>query len=477
MYRIGFILLLMYNEASSQHVSFKWSEKVSSKGIINNCGTSASHFFTSQMQDTRTVLFRRYDSSLQLKKADTLVLPNKNQQYITSFTAEARLVHIIAQKEKKNQINILLIKNSFDESLQNTASVVAELKDGYKGNVFAYYSEDRSRLLITNFNFEAATATIKREFIVINTASGTVQFSGTVSIQGANEQIGVANNGMVWLSAIQIYSWKNRLVEKPKTLQKIIFIAPGNRYSEFNIQFDTKYTPGVDFVQGEGSELYVTGFAYDNDSKASRLSDCELFIYKVDSEKGMVADSAFTSFTGLYPGMRLKEDDRLPYTVKHIYKRTDGAYTLLAEQYQLITGQYSATQKYHDIACIQLNKDFKFESVTRIPKLQSAADNPSFISTLWRDSIYLVYSDHKENLHAEADNLNYPSGKQTRNALFLVTIDKKGQVRKEVIYDYSSGMPVPQILSGFMLNSHTMIFPAEGQIGTLRIGNILQQDK
>jgi hypothetical protein len=477
MYRIGFILLLIFSKVAAQDLSFKWSEKVPAKGIIKYCGTSANHFFTSQIQDARTVLLRRFDSALQLKKDDTLVLTNKNEEYLTSFATDSHFVHVIVQRESRKQTNILLIKTSLQNPLQATTTVVGVFKDGYRGIVFAYYSQDKSKLLITNFNFVAKTLSIDRDFVVINTASGNVQFTGNTSIQGFNDHIGVTNNGLVWLNAEQIYSKQIRLLEKTKTQQKIVFISSDNKANEYIIRFDTKYTPGVDIIEGEGSDLYVTGFAYDNDSKASRLSESELFIYTVDSEKGTVTDSSFTSFSGLYPDGRIKVDDRLPYTLKSIYKRNDGGYTLLAEQYQFISGQYSATFKYNDLACIQLSKGFKFESVARIPKVQYGTDNPSFLSTVIGDTVYLIYNDLTVNLNAVDDNLSYPSNKQSKNALFLVTINKNGKFRKEVIYDYASGKPIPQILSSFVLNSHTMYLAADAQVGILIMSNQNLDDK
>jgi hypothetical protein len=469
MYRIGFIVLFIFSKSSAQNLSFKWSEKVPPKGILNYCGTAVNQIFTSQTQGTEMILLRRFDSSMQLKEEDTLMLTNKNEEYLTSFVTNSHFVYVTAQKASKKQTNILLSKNSLQNLSQPATSVAADLKDGYRGMVMFYYSHDKSKLLITNFSFKAATQTTKRDFVVINTASGTIHFSGSASIQGAGEQIGVTNEGTVWLSALQVYSLKNRLVEKPKTQQKIIFVTPDTKEKEFTIRFDSKYTPGFDFIQNNAGELYITGFAYDNNSKATRLSNSELFMYKVDSEQGTVTDSSFINFTGLYPENKLNLEDRLPYTIKHLYKRNDGGYTVLAEQYQFIMGQYSNSQKYNDIACIQLSKDFTFESVLRIPKLQYGTDNPSFLSTVIGDTVYLIYNDLTENLNADGDKLSYPSNKQNKNGLFLISIDKKVKYKKQLLYDYSSGDPIPQILSSFVLNKHSILLSADGQIGTVTI--------
>ncbi len=469
MYKIGIIGLLIFNTATAQELSFKWSKKLPSKAVVNYCGAAGNAIFATQIQDSKTILLHSFDNSLLLKQQDTLILAEKNQQYLTSFSADSQLVHVIVQNENRKQTNILFIKSSFQHPEQPSTAVAAQLKDGYMGIVYAYYSQDRSKLLLTNFSFKAATQTTIRDFIVINTAKGNVQFSGTVSYEGSSQQIGVANNGTAWFSALQVYSWKKRIAEKPKTQQKIILIKPDNTEKELTIRFENKYSPSVDILEDNNNTLYFTGFAYENDAKVNRLSASEWYIYKVDAENGLVTDSAFTSFTGLYPENKLKEEDRLPYTIKQLYKRNDGGYTILAEQYQIISGQYSTSQKYNDIACIQLQKDFRFEAAVRIPKLQYGTDNPSFISSFINDTVYIIYNDLTENLYADGDKLSYPSNKQNKNGLFLIRIDNKLTYNKQLLYDYASGEPMPQLLSSFSQNNQTVLLPAEAQIGILTI--------
>lgn len=67
-----------------------------------------------------------------------------------------------------------------------------------------------------------------------------------------------------------------------------------------------------------------------------------------------------------------------------------------------------ALKKYNDIACIRLKEDFTIDTVFRIPKLQFGGDNASFLCSYLNDTLYILYSDHQNNLNVTGDNLSVP---------------------------------------------------------------------
>ena len=464
MHKYHIIFLFLFSTLQAQQIH--WSEKVSSKGVLDYAGRAGNFYFTTQPQGTDKVLLHRFDADLKLVKEDILLIP-KGHNYLLSFVTPTEFVHVVTQNENRKPTTVLLLKSNLDNLSQTTTTLAAELKDGYRGVVYAHYSPDRSRILITNFSLKPSTSTINREFIVLDTRTGTVQFSGSSTINGLNDEIGVTNTGLVWVTAMQITSKQIRLLEKTKIQQQIIFIRPDNQTGSYILRRDTKYIPSVDVVAGEGSTVYFSGFAYDNDTKGGRIPDNELFIYTVDCEKAQVTDSAFTTVSGLYPANRLKAEDRLPYTIKQLHKKSDGSYTLLAEQYQFVAGQYSATSKYNDIACVQLNKDFSYATVTRIPKMQYGSDNPSFLSVWSGDTLHLFYNDHKDNLNAEEDKIIYPANKTVKNALFHVWLDGANKPTKQILYDYANGEPMP-VIKGSLVENGEVVVVAEGMMGLMR---------
>lgn len=358
------------------------------------------------------------------------------------------------------------------QSLTNTGNPtltpVGELKDGYRSLVYAYLSPDHSHLLVTNFSIKVSTQTITRDFVLINTRTGSVVSTGTTSIEGGNESIGVTNTGLIWTSAIQNQSKYNKLLAKVKSQYKVIFTKPDNTTTEYVLRWDNKYTPGIDIIDGDGTTAYLTGFAYENDAKLNTGKGNELYVYTLNTETGLITDSAFTMLNGLYPPNRLKEEDRLPYTVRGIHKKADGSYALLAEQYQLITGQYGVTQKYNDIASVQLQKDFTVSSLTRLPKMQYGSDNPSCLAVFTGDTIDLFYNDLKENDNAPEDKLAYPSNKSIKNALFHIRIDAANKPTKQILYDYANGEPVP-VIKGSIVEKGEVVLMAEGMMGVMKI--------
>lgn len=470
MLRLVSIFLLISTPALSQPLSFKWSDKVPTKGLVNFSGIRANQFFTSQSTDAKTVLLRTFDADLKLVQEETLPVDGKNEDYLMSFVSDSFFVGIKAVTPGKKATILSFTKYNLFQKTEPTTTVVSEMKGGYRGFVFAYYSQDRSKILITNFAFKASTQTTERDFIVVDTKKASIMYSGTMSSEGNSDDVGVSNEGLAWFSLTQNYREDGKRFGKIRFRQRILFYSTTGISNDLIIQLNGKYTPGLDIVQGTSNNLFLAGFAYEDGADSKNLSKGELYIYSVNAINGKLLDSVFTPFNGLYPEGKVKLEDRLPYSIRSIYPTSTGGYIVLAEQYQFIIGQYANSQKFHDIAVIRLGKKFEFESATRIPKRQFGIDNPSFISTLVNDTLYLLYNDHIENLNAAPDEIRYPANKQEKNGLFLLTIDGNLNPTKKLLYRYDSGQPMPDILKSYKLTDRKFVLPAEAQWGMLRVG-------
>lgn len=470
MLRLISIFLLISTTSLSQPLSFKWSDKVPTKGLVNFSGIKGSQFFTSQNTDEKTVLLRTFDADLKIVQEETLAVDGKNEDYLMSFVSDSFFVGVKAITPGKKATILTFTKYNLFQKTEPITTVVSEMKGGYKGFVFAYYSQDRSKILITNFAFKASTQTTERDFIVVETKTAGILYSGTMSSVGSNDDIGVSNEGLAWFSVTQSYREDGKRFGKFKARQRTIFYNATGISNDFTIQLDGKYTPGLEIIQGTGSNLYLTGFAYEDGADSRNLSKGELYFYRMNAVNGRLIDSVFSPFDGLYPEGKVKLDDRLPYSIRSIYPSNTGGYIVVAEQYQFIIGQYSNAQKFHDIAVLRLSKNFEFEAAMRIPKRQFDVDNPSFISTIINDTLYLLYNDHLENLEAAPNDIRYPANKQEKNGLFLVTIDENLKPTKKLLYRYDSGEPMPNILQSYKLTDRKFALPAQAQWGVLRVG-------
>mgnify|MGYP006211387737 FL=1 len=187
-----------------------------------------------------------------------------------------------------------------------------------------------------------------------------------------------------------------------------------------------------------------------------------------------LSDSKMLKVPGLYPDEIKKVQDYVPYKIRNIFERKDGGYTVVAEQYKLIVSTHTSANGmtttsyryfYCDIACIQTDEALEVTSVTRMPKYQLNASNPSIISTVKNDKTYIIYEDLTKNIEATDDKKTKRSTKSifssdSKNALFLLTIEKNGEMRKEIVYDYKESKIQPFILGSRVIEDGLILLNA-----------------
>ena len=323
---IRFISVFLFLSASafSQSVSLKWSDKVSTKGLNSICGISANRVYTTQMTDPKSVSMRIFDEDLKLLQEEILAVDGKNEDYLMSFVSDSFFVGIKAVTPGKKVTILSFTKFPLFEKSAPVTTIAYEMKGGFRGLVFGYYSQDRSKILITNFAFKGSTQTTERDFIVVDTKTASILHSGTMSSVGNGDQVGVSNDGLVWFSLTQNFRENGKSFGKIRFRQRTILYGAAGVLNDFYIELGGRYTPGLDLIQDENNTLYVTGFAYEDGVDSKNLSKGELFFYRINSSDGRVIDSVFSSFDGLYPEGKVKAEDRLPYSVRAIFPLKSG---------------------------------------------------------------------------------------------------------------------------------------------------------
>jgi hypothetical protein len=458
--------LVIANKCIAQIPNFCWSEKFNTKGDFRFVGFKDSSLYAVQNRENKDVVLRSFTPALRLNNETiwSVASGGPPANYLLSFISDTGLVHIMYQYDRKK--DSLIISTS--------SNSISSMKAGSTRFVQAFYSADRSKLLICNSYYHRKTRNTDRDFIVLSTATSKLIYSGTFSYNYLLETpdgIHVDNLGNAYFGTITYQRTGSKLSGKSNAIHHVKIISPGGSTAAFTVSFPGKYVPGIDIVEEENNAVYIAGLSYDGDIKASRTSSADLFLYRIDPERLLYRDSVHTTVNGLYQEGKLKEDDRLPYTIRHIYEKTSGELVIIAEQYQQIFNQYSTREKYHDISCIQLNKDQSFGSIVRIPKLQYDFNNPSIVSTFINDKAYLLYNDPQENLAATGESVQYAANNKDKNGLFLVTIGQDSQVKKELLYGYDSGKPMPVILSSYIINNRTIFICSDERVGLLKFEN------
>lgn len=461
-----FLLFVFTDRCLAQTPRFNWSEKFSTKGEFRFVGFKDSSVYSVQHRGKNDPVLRSFTPGLKLKEETILSFSGDEDpdNYLLSFVSDTGLVHVSYLHDKKRDSMFIL-----------TGGIrFFSMKAGSTSFVQAFYSADRSKLLICNFYYHRKTRNADRDFIVLSTATGALLYSGTFSynyILETPESIDLDNLGNAYFGYATYQHTGSKLSGKSLAIHHIKLFSPRGTDTVFTFSFPGKYIPGMDVIQYNNNSTYIAGLAYDDDVKASRTSSADLFLYRIDPVRLLYTDSVYTTVHGLYPEGKLKEDDRLPYTIRHIYEKTTGELIVVTEQYQQIINQYATKEKYNDIACIQIKTDHCFGSLVRIPKLQSDLDNPSILGTFIDDKVFLLYNDLQENLSATSEAVKYVAHKKDKNGLFLITIGEDLTYKKELLYGYDAGQPIPVLRTGYAIDSRTIFLCSDEQVGLLKFLN------
>jgi len=163
--------------------------------------------------------------------------------------------------------------------------------------------------------------------------------------------------------------------------------------------------------------------------------------------------------------------------VRNIFYKDDGGFVLVAEQYKLVTrtdskGNVHYIYYYCDVACLNFNADGSLKAMTKIPKYQKNAANPSIKATYLNGKTYVIYEDLTKNMHATSDKKTKRSSRKifsngSNNSLFLLTVEDSGEVKKDILFNYKDSKIRQSVLGSVRSGKNKIILHANDQIGLL----------
>ena len=466
------IVIFASLQGQAQKLEWKWSEKLAISGTMKFIGTEAGKLFFTLEVSKKEKHILCFSNEMQLLIDQPMVTKQEwsTAEYLQTLATKHHLVHFhLLRNKKANQTDLLLTRVALDGVTIISDTLLSGMNRSHLGIVFSSYSPDRSKLLVYSFQYLPKKGRFDYQYFVFATTDAALIYSGQSSYLSTGGSLAVDNNGILCFDAEWPYREDGKKFGRAKVGHRAHLSLGDSIRREYPLVFDDKYLPGIDFVSGNGKELFLAGFRYSDDSKTSRMPENELILYQINPGTVEITDSAFVSLEGLYPDRRLKVDERVPYTIRKMYKRSGGGWAILMEQYQLTIGQYGSSAKFNDVAVVYLKSDFSVESVSRIPKKQTSADNPSISSTYINDELYIIYNDHQQNLDATEEKIQLPAAKDSKNALFLAVVNAAGEVKKSIIADYDQDKPVPRILDIVVNNDGSFVLPAKDRAGVLMV--------
>jgi hypothetical protein len=471
-YLVLAIVILTCLRGQAQKLEWKWSEKLATTGTMKFVGKAADQFFFTMEPGKKEKHLLGFSGDMQLLIDQPLVVRPEHSSavYLQTLATSDHLVHFhTLQNKKEGKTGLLLTRVALDGATIISDTVLTGMNRSYLGVVFSRYSPDRSKLLVYSFQYLPNKGRFDYQYFVFATINAALIYSGQSSYLSTGGSLAVDNNGILCFDAEWPYREDGKKFGRAKVGHRAHLSLGDSIRREHLLVYDDKYLPGIDFVSGSEKELFLAGFRYADNSKTSRMAANELFLFQVNPATGNITDSAFVDIEGLYPDRRLKIEERVPYTIRAIYRRNGAGWAVVIEQYQLTVGQYGGSAKFNDLAVVYLKPDFSVESMFRIPKRQTNVDNPSIISTFINDRLYILYNDLKENLDAAEEQIRLPGNNDAKNALFLVVVDPAGQMKKSIIAEYDQGKPVSRILDIVLINDRYFVLPAKDRAGILTL--------
>lgn len=493
MKKLFIILLLGFQCINAQEITLKWSEKIETKSDVTILGGKKGFYYTTYVNKKDELIGRTYDKNLSLKNEKIIEfnLEDKKYLYQGAFFLNTGILHFINENRRKEDKTFLYSGfTDFNLKTVDKLNVVDETDDKDKSINFGLrsISPDSTKVLIYHENVGKRKEPNILVYKVYNSAITNVINEGLVSlpIKSKNYQtegVRVDNIGNVYVLAKIVKEKSERVKGHSEYYFKLIVFDKKKEVKEFDFDYPENDISYMDMIAGKNNTFFCTGFLTNLKGGKKKLISDEMFFAALDCNTLKLGESKMIKVDGLYPDEIKKNQDFVPYKIREIYQKKDGGFSIVAEQYKLevhtTTSQYG-TQTYYvyfycDIACIQLDNKIAVKSVTRIPKYQKNAGNPSIISTFKNDKTYIVYEDLTSNLEAENDAKTKRSTKSifssdSKNSLFMLTINSNGEPKKEIIYNYKESEIKPSILKSIEINPGELILNAKNQIGLLKIG-------
>lgn len=495
---ITILVFLLSLNVHSQEVELRWADRIKTKDYVSILGGQDGLYFTSHRDDDKQLVCRSYDRNMKLQEEKVVNFNIDNKKYIYSgaYFVNDKIIHFIKDFNRKTDTNTLLAAiTDLDLMTSKKTAILDEAGDKVLDFGSRNISPDSTKIVVYNETRGKKKDPSLLNFKVYDANLQNVLLDKAVELpikarNFSKEQIGVDNLGNVYVLA-KIYKEKDEK-EKDQSAYyyKLVVFNNNDKPTEFDFDYPGKDIESIDVIPGKNNTLICTGFlkilnkGLFGKGKKTLISD-EMFASIIDSKTVTLKSANKYELEGLYPEKPKKAADYVPYKVKEIFYREDGGAVVVAEQYKLVvvttTGANGATHtsyKYYycDIAVIGINNKSEVESVSKMPKYQLNAGNPSIISTHCKGTTYIVYEDLEKNAEAEGDKDTKRSTKSwlsssSKNALFLMSVAPNGEMKKEVIYSYKESKIRPRVLASRVINDHEILLNADDQIGLLTIKN------
>ncbi len=305
----------------------------------------------------------------------------------------------------------------------------------------------------------------------------------------------VDNNGRPYMLLRNYRLKKDREPGQAEQYSVWVKLEKGKEPKVFPLDYANLQLAGVDVLPAPDNGFYLAGFAYPFEGEPKHLIPrdvvtssmdirnnnkevlaTQLFLFEYDTEKAEMVKKMETGVPAhlLFDTASNKAEDLIPYAIRQVYPLEKGGFQLVCEQYQstrMISGTNSNYYfKFYDIAIIETNAGQLPQNVWRFPKRQIGGAEASVLSTRINNRLHILYADLLENLNLlPGKKPEMAAGKNEKNGLFVATIKASKLERKEILYPYQEGQPIPQVLRSTVIAPGEIMLMAKDRFGILKL--------
>ncbi|MDN3675290.1 hypothetical protein QWY99_19850 [Flavobacterium branchiarum] len=487
------LFLLVCVQSFSQNVSLRWSDKFKSNGNEVIVGGKSGNYYTRNTTKDNNLIFKTFDDKAVLRKESDadFKLAKIEYEYVKNYFLGKDIIHILSEhKRKKKTLSIYASKTNKDFEPIDETMVLSEVnyKDMVKYGV--KMSPDSTKIVVwTELKGKKKSKPNSIEYKIFDTKLKNVLKEKTVILPQNAEDMRVYN----CLIDDYLNFYVNSQITKPKKEQKkeesetyysVFVYGKNDELKNIACDYKNKFIDSYYLNITKDNTLICTGFlspiikGFLKSKKREMVSD-EIFIVKNDCKTLAEKENKVISVSSLYPEKVSKVSEYVPYKVREVHELNDGSLSIVAEQYKAVyhsgyKGNGYFVYYYCDIAVINLDNKSQVKGMVKIPKYQQDVRNPSLLTTTYKGKTYVVYEDETKNDNVNTDKEIKKStssifSRDKNNSLFLVTVNAKGEMKKEIIYSYDKS----EIRSNFskceVIKDGEIMLNANDYIGILKI--------
>ncbi len=294
------------------------------------------------------------------------------------------------------------------------------------------------------------------------------------------ERYKVDNQGNAYLLGI-VYRGQVKVKRqgRPNYEYHLLAYNQGDQYDEYLLDLQDKFITDMQFEISRTGEIICAGFYSDLGKSSVRGT----FYLLIDAKTKEIKKEYYQEFNPsfLIDFMSAKRADKgkelVRYDLNQLEMRRDGGVVLIAEQIYIRDSQnynnyspyYRSSQyyyssflsyghypyryhqnpyfnndsemqyNYNDIMVINIRPNGTIQWAKRIPKRQRSKNDggkySSYALSIAKGKMFFVFNDNPKNLHKKSSDpkiYNYTKGKES--VVVLVTLDGKGEVKKEPLF-------------------------------------------